>query len=101
MQKEQFFNTIDKATIDGCVVGNFEGRFENKSVLIFFCGSLNEPKYYAFSSFDYENVKEEGTDSELYFEDFYEALNKFKIDGKPVIEQIDKMKSCQFIDYID
>lgn len=102
MEKEKFFNIINEATIDGCVVGNFDCQFENKSVFIVFCGTIEKPQYIASLIFDDENVKkEDGTDSELYFDDFYEAINKFKINGKPIAEQIENIKSCGFIDYID
>lgn len=102
MKREEFFKTIDEGTINGCIVGDFVGQLENKSFYIGFCGSIEKPEYIAYSIFDDENIKEEeGTDSELYFDDFYEAINKFRINGKPIVEQIDDIKSCGFIEYID
>lgn len=102
MKKENFYNIISEGTINGCVIGNFEGHFEDSGFRINYCGtSFDKPEYYIYSfKSEDEPLFEEGTDTDQKYSDFYEALNKFKIKGKSISDQIENIVSCGFIEYI-
>lgn len=101
MTKEKFYNIIDEGTINGQIVGNFNGKIKDTDFSIFECGTEpNKPRYYVFSSGDYDLLLN-GTDIEAYYDDFYQALNEFRIRGIPIANQIENISQCGFTDYID
>lgn len=100
MEKEQFYKILKDGIINNCVVGNFEIYFDNIVVLICFVGDFKNPKYYSYSIIENEdiNIGNDTDDEKCYF-DFYNAINDFKVNGKPIAEQIENIKSCGFIEY--
>ena len=102
MKREEFYNIISEGTINGEVAGNIEGHIENVDFVICACGDYKEQQYYVSAIIDNNNsIREEGTDIEKYYSDFNEAINDFKIKGKPIAQQIEKIKDFGFIEYIN
>ena len=89
----EFKRIIDNAKYKGTVIGSYIGRIADTEFMICDCGGDPKGCYTAFL-FDDSAI-------EKHYSSFEDAINRFVVNGKTIIQQIDKMDSFSFLEYVD